>query len=61
VANETVIHLGDAGIGGLACHVKPKERRHPEYGLLWKNWTWKPEEVTCKRCKKVLADRRRMR
>lgn len=47
-----VIHLGDAGLGRLSCMAK--EKIHP---ILGKNWVWKPENVTCKRCLAIYKKR----
>lgn len=45
---EEVIHLGDAGAGALKCGAK---EIRDNYGN--KNWTWTPEKVTCKECKRI--------
>jgi hypothetical protein len=41
------IHLGNGGKGGLECGATAYSGP-PDQG---RNWTWKPERVTCKRCK----------
>jgi hypothetical protein len=46
---KPIIHLGNAGTGALECGAT--ERKDP------KNWTWDPNEATCKRCLKKRTDR----
>jgi hypothetical protein len=54
VTKEKVIHMGDAGIAGIKCGVKPTSSRSvkcDDYEKSKKsNWVWKPEDATCKRC-----------
>jgi len=44
--SERVVHLGDAGRGAIKCGAAEVK---DAYGN--KNWTWKPENVTCRKCK----------
>lgn len=47
LSRRPVIHLGDAGLGRIACGAPEKK--------LWdgsKNWTWKSDYVTCQNCQK---------
>ncbi len=45
---KDAVHLANAGKAALECGAQPTSRgpyeRHDS------NWTWKPENVTCKRC-----------
>jgi len=54
-----VIHRGDAGRGAILCGAR--EKIEVLWGERIRNWAWKPEEVTCKRCiaiyKRELAER----
>lgn len=43
------IHLADAGTAGVCCHLP--------LALVNQNWTYKPEQVTCKRCLKIYRER----
>lgn len=51
---RTIIHLGNAGKGGLECGATAKTVKPND---LFSNWTWTPEKVTCKKC--LAAYRRR--
>lgn len=44
---RTIIHLGDAGKGGLACGTTAKPVKPND---LFSNWSWTTAKVTCKRC-----------
>lgn len=43
-----VVHHGDAGRGSIRCGAPEKSP---------KNWTWKPEEVTCGKCLRMIKAR----
>jgi hypothetical protein len=47
--------LGDAGLGAIACGAN--EKKQTNYGEVVRNWTWKPESVTCKRCVAIYKKR----
>src|SRR5678815_2882302 len=49
---QPLIHLGNAGKGALECGAP--ERELPSGN---KNWSWKPEDVTCKSCLKKYKQR----
>lgn len=50
---KQVIHRGDAGKGAISCGAE--ETSSP------RNWVWKPEDVTCKKCLKIYRDKIRKR
>ena len=45
---QKIIHYGDAGRAKLLCGTKEKKR----------NWSFRPEAVTCSRCLRSLAKRK---
>jgi hypothetical protein len=51
-----VIHLGNAGTGGIECGAKERffASHFDGHGV---NWTWHSEGVTCKRCLKAYRKR----
>ena len=52
---DAKIHLGDAGRGRTACGAREVRVE----SVVWKNWTFESEKVTCKRC--LAFYRRRVR
>ena len=52
---KKVVHLGDPGIGRIVCGAAEVKKKY--FGCIERNWTWKPELVTCKRCLAIYRKR----
>ncbi len=51
------IHLGNAGKGAIDCGAR-EVKEQGKYGIIFKNWSWKSSDVTCKKCLALIRKRR---